>query len=91
MRQKLLHIIVFGMISITSFSQKVDRELIGDWISYETRYILSFTDSTIGFFDWGDFESCFTKNDTIYFNARDKIKRDYSKSNRKKWEPKITT
>ncbi len=89
MKQRLLHIIFFGLISITGFSQSVDKKLIGDWISADTRYILSFTDSTIGFFDWGDFENCFTKNDTIYFNSRDKIQRDYSESNDKKWEPKI--
>lgn len=83
----ILFLVVF--IPLIVNSQSIDRKLIGDWINPETRFILSFTDSTIGFFDWGDFEKCYIKSDTIFFETRDKIKRDNSKSSDSNWSPGI--
>ncbi|NOU61997.1 DUF6438 domain-containing protein [Marinifilum caeruleilacunae] len=75
---KNLIVTIFILLPFFSFSQKVNENLIGDWVSLETRYILSFTNSTIGFLDWGEFQECYTKSDTIFFESPDIIKKDYS-------------
>lgn len=75
---RYLYTILILLLPFTSFSQKVNEKLIGDWVSLDTRYILSFTNSTIGFLDWGDFQECYTKSDTIFFESPDIIKKDYS-------------
>lgn len=85
----VLTVFFFTSSSNCCGQKKVDNKLIGDWICDDTRLIISFSDTTIGFFDWGDFENCFTESDTIYFDTRDYIKKDYSYLDSAVWQPRI--
>lgn len=88
MKKKLLYIIILGFCFLKVNSQ-MNYDLIGDWINSESRFIISFTDSTVGFYDWFAFQEYYIQNDTIFFEAIDKIERDYSTLKSNRWEPKI--
>jgi len=87
--REILHILIIGFVFVGCSTPESDYDLKGDWISVDSRYPLIITDSTIGFFGWGDFQEYWIKNDTIFFESRDKLTKDYSYLDSVDWKPMI--
>lgn len=80
---------IISFVFVGCSNPKSKYEIKGDWISVDSKYPLIITDSTIGFFGWGDFQKYWINNDTIFFESRDKLTKDYSYLDSIDWKPMI--
>jgi len=87
--REILYILIVVFVFIGCSNSESKYDLKGDWISVDSKYPLIITDSTIGFFGWGDFQKYWIKNDTIFFESRDKFTKDYSYLDSIDWKPMI--
>ena len=54
--REILYILIVVFVFIGCSNSESKYDLKGDWISVDSKYPLIITDSTIGFFGWGDFQ-----------------------------------